>query len=157
MLAHSLADVLRQYREIGRLLDAKAAHERAERAEQAARQEVREKVATAAPVVPARGQDGPLRRASAHDGGSDHPRGDAFDAGVAVIDWPAVSAARLAFVMAECLPDVGETVFSAWPPDALPARQRGRTGQASGGSVAKVGPSVPGPGRNQGRGRLFLT
>lgn len=106
MLAHSLADVLRQYREIGRLLDAKAAHERAERAEQAARQEVREKVATAAPVVPARGQDGPLRRASAHDGGSDHPRGDAFDAGVAVIDWPAVSAARLAFVMAECLPDV---------------------------------------------------
>jgi hypothetical protein len=58
VLAHSLADVLGQYRELGRLLDAKSAHERAERAERAARQEARENVATAAPILPTRGQDG---------------------------------------------------------------------------------------------------
>jgi hypothetical protein len=77
-------------------------------------------VATAAPVVPARGQDGPLRRASAHDGGSDHPRGDAFDAGVAVIDWQAVSAARLA----ECLPAGAARVNAIGPdgPHALKVR-----------------------------------
>lgn len=57
-LVNTLADIRNQYAELGRLLDAKAAHERAERAERAARQEAREKVATAAPVVPARGQDG---------------------------------------------------------------------------------------------------
>lgn len=59
MLAHSLADVLGQYRELGRLLDAKAAHERAERAEQLQREAAREEATLpAAPVVPAREANG---------------------------------------------------------------------------------------------------
>jgi hypothetical protein len=70
-----------------------------------------------------------------------------------VIDWQAVSAARLPFVVGACLPGVvapsaiaeGRWVpRAACMPDApLPARQRRRTGPASVGGVAKVGPSGP--------------
>ena len=55
-LVNTLADIRNQYAELGRLLDAKAAHERAEHAEQLQREAAREEAAL--PAAPAREANG---------------------------------------------------------------------------------------------------